>query len=121
MPIPLLTSIIGSIIESAVDQAAQAPAPPAADVAQQQAIVGQVRTLPAGSLNGTMSSAAIGSVQIDGKILPLAPGAQIRSPSNMIVLPTTIQQDMPVRYLVDGMGYVFRIWILSPAELAVSR
>ncbi|HET7798044.1 MAG TPA: hypothetical protein VFK72_09185 [Nevskia sp.] len=118
MPIPLLPSIIGSIIEGVVDQA---PAPPAADVAQQQAIVGQVRTLPAGSLGGILNAAVIGSVQIDGKTLPLAPGAQIRNPANMIVLPTMIQQDVPVRYLVDGMGYVSRIWILSPAELAASR
>ena len=118
MPLPpLIPAIIGSIIESVVD----APPPAAAAAQQQGPAVGLVRTLPAESLSGTMTSAAIGAVQIDGRELPLSPAAQIRNEMNMIVMPTAIQQAMPVRYVVDGLGYVYRIWILTPAELAVSR
>lgn len=116
MPVPLIPAIVGSIIESAVDQAAtpqpvQPPGP----------VVGVVRTLPADSLRGNMSAAAIGAVEIDGKMLPLSPAAQIRNEANMIVVPTTIQQTVAVRYIKDEMGNVLRIWILTPAELAASR
>ncbi|MGE5467476.1 MAG: hypothetical protein ACM3Y9_08640 [Ignavibacteria bacterium] len=118
MPIPLIPAIVSSIIEGAADQAP----PPAAAAAQQQGpAVGQVRALPADSRRGQMDSVILGSVQIDGKTLPLSPGAQIRNESNLIVLPTTIQQPRPVRYTVDALGYVSRIWILTPAELAASR
>jgi hypothetical protein len=118
MPISsLIPAIISSIVESVADQ----PAPPPAAAAQQQGpAVGIVRTLPAESRHGTLSSAAIGSIVIDGKTLPLSPGAQIRNQANLIVMPTMVQQAVPVRYLVDPLGYVTRIWILTPAELAAS-
>jgi hypothetical protein len=118
MPIPLIPALISNIIGNAAEEAATAP-PPAAQ--QQGPVVGALRTLPADSLTGTLSAAAIGSVQIDGKTWPLSPAAQIRNESNMIVLPNAIQQAVPVRYLVDTLGYVSRIWILTPAELAASR
>ncbi len=118
MPIPLLPALLGNAINNAIDDAVSTPqrAPQ-----QQGPVVGVLRTLPANSLRGTMSAAAIGSVQIDGKALPLSPAAQIRNEANMIVLPTSVQQAVPVRYLVDTLGYVSRIWILTPAELAASR
>jgi hypothetical protein len=118
MPVPLIPAIIGNMINDAADQAMlSSPAAPQ----QQGPAVGTLRTLPADSLRGQMTAAAIGSVQIDGKTLPLSPAAQIRNESNLIVLPTAIQQAVPVRYVVDGLGYVSRIWILTPAELAASR
>ncbi|HEX8989303.1 MAG TPA: hypothetical protein VF816_15200 [Rhodocyclaceae bacterium] len=118
MPVTsLIPAIISSIIESASDQAA---VPPAAAARPQGPVVGLVRTLPADSLRGTMSAAAIGSVQIDGKTLPMSPAAQIRNEANLIVMPTAVQQAVKVRYTVDSLGYVTRIWILTPAELAAS-
>lgn len=118
MPIPLIPALIGNAINNAADEAMSAPQRPAQ---QQGPAVGVLRTLPADALLGTMSAAAVGSVQIDGKALPLSPAAQIRNEANLIVLPTSIQQAVPVRYLVDTLGYVSRIWILTPAELAASR
>jgi hypothetical protein len=115
MPIPLIPAIISSIIEGAVDQPPARPAPPPGVPA------GIVRTLPAQSLAGIMNSIAPGNVQIDGKTLPLSPAAQIRDQANMIVLSTTLQGNQPVRYTMDQLGYVARIWILTPAELATSR
>ncbi|MDD5250039.1 MAG: hypothetical protein PHY45_13710 [Rhodocyclaceae bacterium] len=117
MPVlSLIPAIIGSIIEGAADQATITT-----PVQSAGPVVGQLRTLPAASQLGEMASASIGVVQINGQMLPLAPGAQIRNEMNMIVMPTTIQKPVPVRYLVDAMGYVSRVWILTPAELAASR
>jgi hypothetical protein len=117
MPVPsLIPAIISSIIESAADQATL-PAP----VQSSGPLVGQLRTLPAESLPGIMAWSALGTVQINGQVLPLSPAAQIRSEMNMIVMPGSTQQPVPVRYLVDAMGYVSRVWILTPAELAASR
>lgn len=116
MPVSsLIPAIIGSIIESAADGASAPPVQPAGPA------IGQVRTLPAESRLGQLAAAAIGTVQIDGQILTLAPGAQIRNESNMIVMPNAIEQPVLVRYVVDAMGFVSRIWILTPAELAASR
>ncbi len=117
MPIPLIPALIGDAINNALDEGMSAQ-PPAA---QQTVPVGLLRTLPPDSLRGQLSAAAIGNVQIDGKTLPLSPAGQIRNEANMIVLPTSITQTVPVRYIVDQLGYVTRVWILTPAELAASR
>ncbi|HEX8963327.1 MAG TPA: hypothetical protein VF801_10020 [Rhodocyclaceae bacterium] len=118
MPIPLIPALIGNAINNALDESMSAQ-PPAA--AQQTVPVGLARTLPPNALRGQMNAAAVGSVQIDGKTLPLSPAGQIRNEANMIVMPTSITQTVPIRYLVDQLGYVTRIWILTPAELAASR
>jgi hypothetical protein len=118
MPIPLLPAIVSSIIESAVNNAGL---PPAVIELQTGPAVGTTRMLPADALRGQMSGATIEAVQIDGRILPLSPAARIRNEMNMIMPPTMVQQTVPVSYLVDGLGYVSSIWILSPAELAASR
>ena len=84
-------------------------------------MMGVVRTLPEAAMVGEMAPPALGVVQINGQIMTLSPAAQIRSEQNMIVMPNAIQQPVRVRYLTDASGAVWRIWILTPAELAVSR
>ncbi len=114
--ISLIPAIISTIIQGAADQA---PLPSPAQ--SSGPVVGVARTLPADSQRGIMGWSAVGSVQIDGQVLPLSPAAQIRNEQNLIVMPASVQQPMPVRYLVDAMGFVSRVWILTPAELAASR
>lgn len=46
----------------------------------------------------------------------LAPGVQIRSPDNRILLPIMIGSELPVRYQLDANGDLFRVWILSREE-----
>jgi hypothetical protein len=118
MPIPLLPAIVSSIIESVANNAGL---PPAVIELQTGPVAGLTRTLPADALRGQMSGASIDTVQIDGRLLPLSPAARIRNEMNIITPPTMVQQTVPISYLVDGMGYVSSIWILSPAELAASR
>lgn len=116
MPLPpLIPAIISSVIESVANQASLPPAPPPGPA------VGQVRALPAESKLGQMAPPWLGAVQIDGQVLPLSPAAQIRNQLNMIVVPSAVQQTVPVRYLIDASGAVWRVWILTPAELAAAR
>ena len=116
MPVPsLIPAIISSIIGSVVEQASTPPPAPTGPA------VGQVRTLPEAAKVGEMMPPSLGVVQIDGQIMTLSPAAQIRNEMNMIVVPTAIQQPVLVRYANDASGAVWRIWILTPAELAASR
>ena len=116
MPVsPLIPAIISSIIESAVEQAmAPPPVPPGP-------AVGIIRNLPAAAKVGEMMPPSLGVVQIDGQLLPLSPAAQFRDQQNLIVMPSAIQQPVRVRYLTEPSGAVWRIWLLTPAELAAAE
>ena len=57
-------------------------------------------------------------VEINGKQMQLAAGAQVRDASNLIVLPTAIPAGAKVKYLLDPQNFVFRVWILTPQEAA---
>lgn len=115
---PITTAIVSSIIGSVVE-GALAPPPP------QGVAAGIVRMLPQEAKSGEMQVPELGArwqVKIDGKTLPLSPGVQIRNELNMFVLPTMVQQPVKVRYLTDPTGMVYRVWILSGAEVqAVAR
>jgi hypothetical protein len=76
----------------------------------------QLRTIPADAKRATLSSLGGMQVEVDGKKLQLAAGAQIRDARNMIVLPTTVPPGVRVKFLVDAQGQVIRVWILSPQE-----
>ncbi|HMX15760.1 MAG TPA: hypothetical protein PKD29_02845 [Rhodocyclaceae bacterium] len=108
-------SIIPAIISTIVNSVTNAPPP------VQPPVAGLVRNLPAEAVMGEMQPPQWGQVQIDGKTLALAPGLQIRNEQNLIVVPTAVQQPATVRYVTDPYGKVFRVWILSSAELAAAR
>jgi hypothetical protein len=78
----------------------------------------QLRTVPPEAKRGTMSHLQDMIVQLDGKQQRLSPGAQIRDTSNRLVLPVALPPKSDVKYLLDGVGNVHRVWILSPAESA---
>ena len=78
----------------------------------------QLRTIPAEAKRATLSHVQGMTVEIDGKRTELAAGAQIRDARNMIVLPTALRARVLVKYLPDGRGQAWRIWILSPQEEA---
>jgi len=58
------------------------------------------------------------TVSIDGAPAQLAPGAQIRGPTNMIVLPVALPPGSLVKYTLDSLGQVKQVWILTPQEAA---
>ncbi|MBC7803217.1 MAG: hypothetical protein H7Y16_05000 [Candidatus Parcubacteria bacterium] len=78
----------------------------------------QLRSIPAEAKRATLSHVQGMTVEIDGKKTVLAAGAQIRDANNMIVLPAALPAGVLVKYMPDMQGQVWRIWILSPQEVA---
>jgi len=78
----------------------------------------QLRALPEDSRLGVMRHVQGMLVRIDDRTVRLAAGAQVRDAPNRIVLPVAIPRGSIVRYTLDREGYLFRVWILSPQELA---
>jgi len=78
------------------------------------------RMFPAETMVGVLAGPPTnGMVQINGRPMRAAPGLQIRNVHNRIVLPTMMtERHVRVRYQLDGMGNAWRIWILTPAEIA---
>ena len=78
----------------------------------------QIRAIPAEAKRGEMRHVQEMIVEIDGERVRLAPGAQIRNPENLIMVPMAVPAGVLVKYLLDGQGLVQRVWILSPQEAA---
>lgn len=105
----IVSSIVSSVINSVMDTPPQAPQIPASSVMS--------RPFPMGTTKGEMLAPISNQLQISGKVFSAAPGLQIRNEQNMIVMPNTLQGTLPVRYQLDPMGSVWRVWLLSAAEL----
>ena len=108
---PITSAIVGSVIGSAV-QGLLTPTPP-------PPVTGIIRSLPTETKRGVMNPPWNGQVQIDGQIYLLSPGVVIRNELNMAIPPMMMQSPAPVRYQTDAMGAVYRVWILSAAELVL--
>ena len=78
----------------------------------------QLRTIPADAKRATMSHVEGMTVELNGKRMLLAAGAQIRDGRNMIVVPAMVPKGILVKYQLDTQGLVGRVWILSPQEAA---
>ena len=114
---PLPASLIASIVSTVLETLAQNPSTTTATRATYESYVTN-RTLPPEAKIGVMRPLANdGQVVIDDTSMKLSPGAQIRSPNNMIVMPMTVQENKSIVYLTDMNGAVYRIWIVSAAEL----
>lgn len=83
------------------------------------AAAAQLRAIPKEAKLGQMRHLQSMVVELDGKPMLLAPGAQIRDPDNRLVVPATLVEKQPVGYLVDGTGQVHRVWVLSAREKAM--
>jgi len=59
------------------------------------------------------------AVAVNNKAMQLAPGAQIRDQQNLIIVPSAIPRGGAwADYVLNADGQVFRVWLLTPAELA---
>ena len=85
------------------------------------AAAAQVRAIPAEAKRGRIEHVQEMVVAIDGKPRRLAPGAQIRSASNSLLVPMAIPKGAQVRYVADRDGSIREVWILSAQELAKER
>ena len=82
----------------------------------------RVPPIPADSQRGVIRHVEQMAVAVDDRLMQLAAGAQIRNQQNLIIVPTAIPQGGAwADYVVNGDGQVSRVWLLSPAELAVPK
>jgi hypothetical protein len=62
------------------------------------------------------------AVTVDDKTMQLAAGATVRNQQNLIIMPMSIPREGAwAAYDLDRDGQVFRVWLLTPAELARPR
>ncbi len=82
------------------------------------AVHAQLRAIPPDAKRGTMSHVQGMIVELDGRRVELAAGAQIRDGNNMILVPTGLPKNILVKYLGGADGKIHRVWVLSPQEAA---
>jgi hypothetical protein len=109
---PLFSAFVESAI-AAIVGAPSAPLPPPVPVYSAMA-----RTFPANAVKGVLIPPIGQSVVISGRSFNVSPALQVRNDRNLIVMPGMLQQTLPVRFQLDQMGNVWRIWILSANESA---
>ena len=83
--------------------------------------VAQLRTppIPADSPRGVIRHLGAMAVSIDGTTAQLAAGAQIRNQQNLIIVPSALPPAGAwADYTLNAQGQVFRVWLLTPDELA---
>jgi hypothetical protein len=112
---PLPASLVASIISAIIEAAAQN----STSTETKYEIYATTRTLPPEARLGTMQPPlGDGLVVINGKSMTLAPTAQFRSQQNLIVMPMTIQDQKDVVFITDASGAIYRVWMISPAEIS---
>ena len=76
----------------------------------------QLRSIPDQAKRGQMRHLQDALIEINGRRMSLAAGAQIRDASNLIVQPGALPPAVLVKYTLDTQGYVSRVWILTVEE-----
>jgi hypothetical protein len=77
------------------------------------------REFPPDAKRAVFSVLQYPQVKLYKETLQLAPGAQIRDESNLIVQPQSLPGRYRVLYTLDNNGNVYRVWILTPQEQAI--
>jgi len=75
--------------------------------------------IPQDSRRGYIRHVQEMAVTVDDKAMQLAAGAVIRDRQNLIIVPVTIPREGAwAAYNLDRDGQIFRVWLLTPEELA---
>ena len=82
------------------------------------AAMAQLRPIPDSAKRGHIAEIEGAIVEIDGTRMRLAPGAQIRNRNNMIIMPMSLPPGTLVKYTLDGLGQIHRVWVLTREEAA---
>ena len=78
--------------------------------------------IPQDSRRGYIRHVQEMAVIVDDKAMQLAAGAIIRDQQNLIIVPVTIPREGAwAAYNLDRDGQIFRVWLLTPDELARPR
>jgi hypothetical protein len=84
-------------------------------------VVAQTRNppIPEDSRRGVIRHVEEMAVTVNDKAMQLAAGAQIRNPQNLIIVPMASPREGAwADYVVNSDGQLFRVWLLTPDELA---
>ena len=81
-------------------------------------VCAQVRSIPTEAKRGLIRHLQEITVEINGRPMRLAPGAQIRDATNLIVQPAALPEGSLVRFTLDAQGQLSRVWILTAEEAA---
>jgi hypothetical protein len=79
----------------------------------------QPRQFPDDAKRGSIVHRQDTIVEIDGRTMRLSAGAQIRSQNNLIIMPASLPPGAPVKYTLDSLGRIHRVWVLTHDEIAV--
>lgn len=77
----------------------------------------QTRKFPIDSQLGNLTVVNFPQFTINGQQMIMGAGGQIRGVDNLIILPSTANYIGLVRYQLDIMGNLHRVWILTPDEV----
>lgn len=87
----------------------------------QLAMSQQVRNFPVDSRLGNLTAVSFPVFTINGVQYQMGAGGQIRGIDNLIILPSTANYIGLIRYQLDIMGNLHRIWILTPDEVKAAE
>lgn len=80
------------------------------------------RQFPAKALRGNLVVMSTPQVMLDGKPDRLSPGARIRNPQNLIVMPGSVRgKALVVNYVREHNGLIHEVWILTEKEALEKR
>lgn len=77
----------------------------------------QTRKFPVDSQLGNLTAVAFPQFTINGQQFIMGVGGQIRGVDNLIILPSTANYIGLIRYQLDIMGNLHRVWFLTPDEV----
>lgn len=82
-----------------------------------------VRVFPQDSQFGKLKSFSYPQFKIDKekKAMVMGVGGQIRDTDNLIIMPNALNKTGYIRYQVDSMGLIYRIWFLTPEEIKLAK
>lgn len=77
----------------------------------------QTRTFPLDSKLGNLTTVSFPVFVINNQQMKMGSGGQIRGVDNLIILPNAANYIGHIRYQLDIMGNLHRVWILTPDEV----
>lgn len=70
---------------------------------------------------GKLKSHSYPEFKIDKKTMVMGVGGQVRDTNNLIIMPGALNKTGYIRYQVDSMGLLYRIWFLTSEEIKLAK
>ena len=115
---PLPASLIASIVSAVIEAAALSASSTSQNTNLYENYVTNRALPPEAKLGVMLPPSGDGRIVIDGNTYALSPTAQFRNTQNLIVMPMTIQEKKDIVYINDPFGAVYRVWMVSLAEIS---